>query len=84
MSVRARSTASVRAGSTLANGMSTSAFAAAASAISSFGIGGMPLRASQSTVNTTAAMRALAVVGGDVVDRGQRAVGSEVPVRGGT
>jgi hypothetical protein len=31
-------------------------FAAAASAISSFGIGGIPLRDSQSTVKTTAAM----------------------------
>jgi hypothetical protein len=51
-----RSTASGRAGSTLANGMSTSGFAAAASAISSFGIGAMPLFDSQSTVKTTAAM----------------------------
>jgi hypothetical protein len=40
----------------LANGMSTSAFAAAASAISSFGIWGRPLCSSQSTVKTTAAM----------------------------
>ena len=39
---RTRSTASGRAGSTLANGMITSGFCAAASRISSFGIGGDP------------------------------------------
>ena len=53
---RARSSASGRAGSTLANGTITSGFCAAASMISSFGMGAIPLRDSQSTVKTTAAM----------------------------
>ena len=56
ISRRARSTASARDGSTLPNGISTSGLARAASAISSLGICGRPLRASQSTVNRTAAM----------------------------
>jgi hypothetical protein len=56
ISRRARSTASGRAGSTLAKAINTSAFVAAASAISSFGIGGIPLFDSQSTVKTTAAI----------------------------
>jgi hypothetical protein len=41
----------------LANGMSTSGLAAAASAISSLGTGSAPVARSASTVKTTAAIR---------------------------
>ena len=49
---RTRSSASGRAGSTLANGTMTSGFCTAASMISSFGMGAIPLRDSQSTVKS--------------------------------
>jgi hypothetical protein len=55
ISRRASSTAFGLLGSTLANGMRTSAFAAATSAISSFHTAGRPVTVSASTVNTTAA-----------------------------
>ena len=44
-------------GSMLANGISTSAFALATSAISSFGTRGWPVNDSESTVKTTAIIR---------------------------
>jgi hypothetical protein len=52
-----RTAALPRHGSTLANGMSTSACSLHASAISSLEIGGCPVAVSASTVNTTAAIR---------------------------
>jgi hypothetical protein len=51
-----RSAARPRHGSTLANGISASAWAAHDSATSSLLIGGWPVAVSASTVNTTAAM----------------------------